>query len=143
MKVKRLVAVVTVSIFVVAALATTGCTVTFGNSSSSNNPKSTAVNVDEAVDFNLDAVKAQYSENEKRAKQEWEGKTVKLTVPVEYVADDHVIGTIKQYLETIEIYLPDEDLLKLNKGDVITVAGIFNGDVFMPKLQNAVLIEKK
>ena len=42
----------------------------------------------------------------------------------------------------MNVYLEEEDLVKLNKGDIYTFVGVFEHTVLTPNMRNAIVLDK-
>ena len=85
----------------------------------------------------------EYLSNEARAKQDWDGQTIKWTGTVYKIEDKKAQMANETHnglpLNPIDVYLPTEELVKLNKGDEITVVGTLSLDTFT-SIENASIV---
>lgn len=136
---KKLNSLIVLSIVAVLAIFLIGC------SGNSNAVASSSVNLDEAVELDWEKVYWEYEENEARASQNWDGKTVKWSSVVEKIEKDYVTCRgfyfKNNYTAPIDVYLSAEDLVKLNKGDAIIVVGEFSNSNHFHKIYNAKLVD--
>ena len=79
------------------------------------------------------------SENEARAKSEFEGNVYSYTGEV---ADIHNGFCTVKGACYIDVYLAEEDLVKLSKGEEYTFVGVFEYDAICPNLKDAILFDK-
>ena len=78
-------------------------------------------------------------ENEARAKAEFDGKIYSYTGEVYDIGDGYCNVKGARY---IDVYLAEEDLVKLNKGETYTFVGVFEHEVICPNLKDAIVLDK-
>lgn len=125
------------------AFSLSGCGANETDSTASNEDMQISNSkIEEAVELDWQAVSSERLENEARAKQDWEGKTVRYTATVATISSEyaHVYNEMVDGMlyNPIDVYLSADDLVKPNKDDVITVVGTL--DIY-GKIKDAELIE--
>lgn len=137
-----------ISLAMVAALAL--CLVGCGNGTSTSSASSSSqskVDINTAAELDADAFFDMKRENEAKAKTEYDGKTFKVTGRISDISTDHISIDTKQvggkWGNPFHVYLPTEEIAKLNKGDSITVAGVLEyGEApNITKFRKAVIVQ--
>jgi tetratricopeptide (TPR) repeat protein len=92
------------------------------------------------IDVNLGTLLNEIENNSARAKQNYGGKTIRTRGRIQYIYDGYVsIGN--DVLPVLLVYLPNSEIAKLQKGQTITVRGVFAllGTGLIGGLQRAVI----
>jgi len=92
------------------------------------------------IDVNLGTLLSEIENNSARAKQNYGGKTIRTRGRIQYIYDGYVsIGN--DILPVLLVYLPNSEIAKLQKGQTITVRGVFAllGTGLIGGLQRAVI----
>ena len=78
-------------------------------------------------------------ENEARAVAEFDGNVYSYTAEVYEISDVYCYVKGARYMH---VYLAEEDLVKLNKGETYTFVGVFEHEAICPNLKNAIVLDK-
>lgn len=81
-------------------------------------------------------------ENEAKAEAEYNGNIYRYTGIITEINSTYCVAGTYEGSYEIYIYLEQEDLVKLNKGESYTFAGVFESTVLTPNLNDAILIDK-
>ncbi len=94
---------------------------------------------DTAPELSIQTYADLLSENEARAKAEFDGKVYSYTGEVYDIGNGYCNVKGACY---IDVYLEEEDLVKLNKGEEYTFVGVFEHEAICPNLKDAIVLDK-
>lgn len=111
---------------------------------STESDKEKAIN--EAIDIQANDIQSQMVENSAKAKQEWNGKTVRYTGVFYQVRADKAQMYQDTYrgkpLNAILVELSEEELVTLELGHTYTVVGVIEIDNFIIDINDAFIVEE-
>ncbi len=123
---------ISISLVVVLCLVLTSC-------SSFVSRNEIREQADEAPILHMSTYADMREENEARAKAEFDGKVFSYTARVYEINDGYCYVEGAWYMN---VYLEEEDLVKLNKGETYTFVGVFEHTVLTPNMRNAIVLDK-
>ena len=95
-----------------------------------------------APSLNLQTYRDMREENKATADAEYDGNIYRYTGIITEVNSTYCVAGTYEGSYEIDIYLEQEDLLKLNTGEMYTFAGVFESEALVPNLNDAILIDE-
>ena len=97
---------------------------------------------DSAPILNLQTYRDMREENEAKADAEYDGNIYRYTGIITEVNSTYCVAGTYEGSYEIDIYLEQDDLLKLNTGEMYTFAGVFESEALVPNLNDAILLDE-